>query len=57
MQIKIKKLDNTNVPYYLKINKVDESPEAYKNIFEVMELQKDLVEVITHVKPILNIKG
>lgn len=36
---------------------VDESPEAYKNIFEVMELQKDLVEVITHVKPILNIKG
>lgn len=36
---------------------LDESPMAYKNIFEVMELQKDLVEVITHVKPIINIKG
>ena len=36
---------------------LDESPLAYKNIFEVMELQKDLVEVITHVKPIINIKG
>ncbi len=36
---------------------LDESPEAYKNIFEVMELQKDLVEVIERSIPILNIKG
>lgn len=36
---------------------LDESPDAYKSIFEVMELQKDLVEVIDHIKPILNIKG
>jgi tRNA-splicing ligase RtcB len=36
---------------------LDESPMAYKNIFEVMELQKDLVEVVAHVKPILNVKG
>ena len=36
---------------------LDESPSAYKNIFEVMENQKDLVEVVHHVKPILNIKG
>jgi tRNA-splicing ligase RtcB len=36
---------------------LDESPRAYKDIFEVMELQKDLVEVIAHVKPIINIKG
>jgi len=36
---------------------VDEAPDAYKNIFEVMELQKDLVEVIDHCKPYLNIKG
>ncbi len=36
---------------------LDESPEAYKNIFEVMELQKDLVEVIERAIPILNIKG
>ena len=36
---------------------LDESPFAYKNIFEVMELQKDLVEVVDHIKPLVNIKG
>jgi tRNA-splicing ligase RtcB len=36
---------------------LDEAPKAYKNIFEVMELQKDLVDVVDYVKPILNIKG
>lgn len=36
---------------------IDEAPKAYKNIFEVMELQKDLVEVIDHIKPLINIKG
>jgi tRNA-splicing ligase RtcB len=35
---------------------LDESPFAYKNIFEVMELQKDLVDIIAHVKPIINVK-
>lgn len=36
---------------------LNESPKAYKNIFEVMELQKDLVEIIDRSIPILNIKG
>jgi tRNA-splicing ligase RtcB (3'-phosphate/5'-hydroxy nucleic acid ligase) len=36
---------------------LDESPFAYKDIFEVMALQKDLVEVVAHVRPIINIKG
>jgi len=36
---------------------LDEAPHAYKNIFEVMELQADLVEVVAHIRPILNIKG
>jgi tRNA-splicing ligase RtcB len=36
---------------------IDEAPKAYKNIFEVMEAQKDLVEVIDRVIPLLNIKG
>jgi len=36
---------------------LDESPQAYKNIFEVMDLQKDLVEIIDYVVPFLNIKG
>jgi len=36
---------------------LDESPLAYKDIFEVMRLQKDLVDVVHHVKPLINIKG
>jgi tRNA-splicing ligase RtcB len=36
---------------------LDESPMAYKNIFDVMDLQSDLVDIITRIKPIINIKG
>lgn len=36
---------------------LDESPFAYKNIFDVMDLQKELVNVVTHITPIVNIKG
>lgn len=36
---------------------LDESPMAYKNIFDVMTMQQDLVDVLYHVKPIINIKG
>lgn len=36
---------------------LDESPLAYKSIFEVMEQQSSMVSIVDHVKPILNIKG
>jgi len=36
---------------------LDESPDAYKNIFDVINAQGDLIEVIDHVKPLVNIKG
>ncbi len=36
---------------------LDESPDAYKDIFEVMELQKESVKILTHIKPIINWKG
>ena len=36
---------------------LDESPDAYKNIFEVMGQQSELVEVLHHIKPLINIKG
>jgi tRNA-splicing ligase RtcB len=36
---------------------LDEAPGAYKDIFEVMSLQSDLVETLHHLKPIVNIKG
>ncbi len=37
--------------------RLDESPLAYKDIYQVMEEQMDLVEIVAHVKPILNVKG
>jgi tRNA-splicing ligase RtcB len=36
---------------------LDESPFAYKNIFDVMKQQGSLVDIVAHVKPIINIKG
>jgi tRNA-splicing ligase RtcB len=37
--------------------RLDESPSAYKNIFDVMDLQKDLVDVVDHERPLIVIKG
>lgn len=36
---------------------LDEAPEAYKDIFAVMEQQKSMVEVLHHVQPLINMKG
>lgn len=36
---------------------LDESPFAYKDIFNVMEQQASLVDIVAHVRPIINIKG
>ena len=36
---------------------LDESKGAYKDIYQVMEEQKDLVKIINHVHPIINVKG
>jgi tRNA-splicing ligase RtcB len=35
---------------------IDESPKAYKDIFKVMALQTELVEVKNYVKPLISIK-
>ena len=36
---------------------LDESASAYKDIFEVMAMQSELVDVLHHIKPLINIKG
>lgn len=36
---------------------IDESPFAYKDIFQVMAQQSELVTVVSHVRPLINIKG
>ena len=36
---------------------LDESAGAYKDVFSVMALQREMVDVVHHLKPIINIKG
>lgn len=36
---------------------LDESAGAYKDVFAVMAMQRDLVDVVHHLKPLINIKG
>jgi tRNA-splicing ligase RtcB len=36
---------------------LDELPMAYKNVFKIMDSQKESIKVIEHIKPIINWKG
>jgi len=36
---------------------IDEAPQAYKNIYDVMDKQKKSVKILKHIKPIINWKG
>lgn len=36
---------------------LDEAPMAYKDIFQVMRMQADLIEVVHHIRPLINIKA
>lgn len=36
---------------------LDESRDAYKDIFKVMEDQKDLIDIVHYIEPIINVKG
>jgi len=58
-ELKLDKFKNDMEGITAKVSKdtLDESPLAYKDIFEVIKLQSDLIEVVKHIKPILNIKG
>ncbi len=46
-----------NITARVRKDTLDESPMAYKDIFQVMGDQKDLVDIKHHVKPLINIKG
>lgn len=58
-QIKLKQFSDSMYGIVAKVDRqtLDEAPFAYKNIDEVMRLQKDLVTVLHRVRPIINIKG
>jgi len=40
-----------------KVSDLQEAPDAYKPPADIMELQKDLVDVVHHIKPWVNVKG
>ncbi len=46
-----------NITARINRNTLEEAPNAYKNIWEVMQMQSDLVDVLHHIRPIINIKG
>lgn len=58
-QVKLEDFKETMKNVQAKVDEktIDESPFAYKNIFDVIDQQKDLIDVIHHVKPLINIKG
>jgi tRNA-splicing ligase RtcB len=52
-----KEMEDRGIQALVDAATLDESAGAYKDIFEVMAMQRDLVEVRHHVKPIINVKG
>ncbi len=50
------KKDMVGIKAKVEQSTIDESPSAYKNIFEVIKLQEDNIEVVTYLKPLINIK-
>lgn len=51
------KSEMVSVKAKVDLETLDESPFAYKNIFDVMNQQKELVQVLNHIRPIINVKG
>lgn len=53
-----KRLDEMGVLHAIRnTNDLDEAPGAYKDIKEVMDNQKDLIEIVTELKPLAVLKG
>lgn len=48
---------NAQIEFGNAIDLLDEAPDAYKDINNVMKNQKDLVKIVDCLKPIINIKG
>ena len=47
----------TGIEARLDADVLDESPAAYKDIGAVMDAQKDLVEIVTRLRQVINVKG
>lgn len=49
--------DMADVQSNVSTGTIDEAPGAYKDIKDVMHYQRELVDIVNHIKPIINIKG
>jgi tRNA-splicing ligase RtcB len=58
LQKEIEKLESKDIIHSIrKIRDLDEASSAYKDIHEVMENQKDLVEILIELRPLAVVKG
>ncbi len=59
MNVSLEDFQDAMVGILAPVNKdtLDENPFAYKDIDKVMDLQKDSVRIVKHLKPIINWKG
>ena len=52
-----KEMENKGILGNFSPSYLDEAPEAYKDIYRVLEMQKKSIKVINHLKPLINWKG
>ncbi len=52
-----KEMEKAGVIGNFTYDSLDESPEVYKNIYKVLEMQKKSIKIINHLKPFVNWQG
>jgi len=52
-----REMEAANVIGNFSLASLDEAPEAYKNIYRVLEMQKESIKIINHLKPFINWQG
>lgn len=52
-----REMEDRGIQARVEASTLDEPASAYKDLFEIMAMQRGLVEVLHHIKPIINIKG
>ena len=52
-----KEMEKAGVTGNFSLDSLDEAPEAYKNIYKVLDMQKESIRVVSHLKPFVNWQG
>ncbi|MEM3092035.1 MAG: RtcB family protein [Candidatus Pacearchaeota archaeon] len=51
-----KEMEEANILGNFSMDYIDEAPEAYKDIYKVLDAQKESIKIIDHLKPLINWK-